>query len=94
MPLPVPPMIALVLPGGKVNDRSCSTGCSLPGYPKVTFRNSTRPVTRAGVTGSGGSAIDGAVPRTCSTRSALATARGARITIITAIITDIRICRM
>jgi hypothetical protein len=53
LPLPVPPMIALTWPGRRVNDRSLSTGCSLRGYPKLTFRNSTRPVTAAGRTGAG-----------------------------------------
>jgi len=60
----------------------------------VTSRNSTTPVTLAGVTGRGGSPTDGAASSTSWIRSALAIARGTRITIITAIITDIRICMM
>ena len=60
----------------------------------MTSRNSTTPVMLAGVIGRGGSLTDGTVSSTSSIRSALAIARGTRITIITAIITDIRICMM
>ncbi len=49
----------------RVPARSCKTGRSLPGYPKVTFRNSTRPAVRAGRTRCGGSVIAGSVPSTC-----------------------------
>ena len=79
MPLPVPPMTALVWPGSSVND---------------TSSNRTIPVIALGLTGCGGSMIAGVVSNTCSTRSALAIACGNSTTIITAIITAIRICMM
>ena len=87
-------MIPVVVPGRSAKDRSCSTASSLCGYAKVTSRISTTPVFRSGATGESGSDTDGTVRTTSSIRCALASARGTRITMKTAIITANRIWKM
>ena len=93
-PDPVPPMIPVIVPGRMANERSCSTARSLCGYAKVTSRISTMPVLRSGSTGEAGSDTDGIVRTTSSIRCALASARGTRMTMKTAIITANRIWKM
>ena len=87
-------MIAVVRPGRASNRRSWRTGRSPWGYAKVTSANATRPDSCAGATGRGGSVIDVVVSSTSTIRWALASARGMRMTMKTAVITAKRICMM
>ena len=92
LPEPVEPMIAVVVPGATAKLTSSSTGASAPGYWKVTWRSSTAPSRRAGVTGRTGSASVGTVSRTSPMRRAEITARGSIIIMKVPIITAMRIC--
>src|SRR5437867_8498665 len=93
-PEPVPPMIAVVRPGRASNVKPCRTGRSPCGYANVTSANATSPESCCGVTGRKGSAIDDVVSRTSTIRCALASARGTRMTMKTAVMTAKRICMM
>ena len=91
LPLPVPPMIAVVRPGRAVRLMSCSTGCSAPGKRNSTFRSSSRPGSGPAGSGLTGAATPGSVSMTSMIRSALTSARGTSMNMNVAIITDVRI---
>ena len=91
-PAPVLPMIAVVLPDSAKKVTSLRTGCSAPGYEKLTSRNSTVPWDSSCVTGSSAARTDDGVFSTSPIRSAHTAARGTRTAMKVAIITAIRIC--
>ena len=93
LPLPVPPMIAVVWPGSAVRLMSLQHGLLGARIPELHVAQ-LQPARRAarGQRAGPGAASAGSVSITSMIRSALTSARGTSMNMNVAIMTDIRIC--
>ena len=95
LPEPVPPTIAVIAPGSNTQVISLQDGLLGPRVAELDVHQLDAAGLRKPLgPASAGSAISGSVPSTSWMRSAEAAARGTIIIVITAIITENRICMM
>ena len=92
LPLPVPPMTAVVSPGRATRSTAAQHGCLGARIAEVDIAQLQGPVSSTVVTGlAGGTTLD-SVSSTSSIRSAQTSARGIMTNMKVAIMTAIRIC--